>query len=155
MVIFEITHKINFKNSQKLDFTVGAMAEDCKKGLIFEIILYTGYALSGGMHTTNSSRKHSFHVVIFEFASRKRDMAVSSIAPLQLHTKQPYKINIRKYTNIEHPISGHVDLQGKPTVGEVWGCGTTPTATIFALEANGVVHIGELLEPAQSLHNTG
>ena len=44
-----------------------------------------------------------------------------------------------------------IDLQGKPTVGEVWGCGTTPTATIFTLEASGVVHVGEsrrLLEPA-------
>ena len=28
---------------------------------------------------------------MWEFASRKRDTAVSSIAPLQPHTKQPYK----------------------------------------------------------------
>ena len=83
------------KNSQKFNFTaVEAMAEDWQKGLIFETILDTGYALSGGMHTANSFCKYSLcwtHVVIFKFASRKRDTAVSSIAPLQLHTKQPYK----------------------------------------------------------------
>ena len=83
--------KINFKNSQKFDFTMGAMVEDCKKGSIFEIILYTGYVLSGGMHTTNSSRKHSFHMWLFSNLHLERDTAVSSIAPLQLHTKQPYK----------------------------------------------------------------
>lgn len=61
------------------------MADGWKKGAIFELVLYTGYARSGGMHTASSFLKYSLcqtHEGFFEFVTRKRDTAVTLAAPL-------------------------------------------------------------------------